>query len=283
MRRIVVAFASLVLVLSACSSNDTESAQPSSSASGADACAKDSLNLIKPGQLTVGTDNPSYPPWIVANTPENGKGYEGALAYAVAETLGFSKDEVKWVDVPFNSSYAPGPKDFDFDINNISATPERAKVVTFSDGYYDLTQALVTMSDNPLAKATTLAELKGHDYGAQIGTTSLTFIAQVIDPGKQPSVYDTTNDAKQALMNGQVDGLILDLPTASYVSAVQIPGSKLVGQFEPTGEHLGMLFQKDNPLVTCVNQALASLKADGTLEALQQKWLTDYLSVPVIK
>lgn len=283
MRRVLVAFASLVLVLSACTSNNSETAKPASSASGADACAKDSLNLVNPGRLTIGTDNPSYPPWIIANTPQNGKGYEGALAYAIAAKLGFAGAEVKWVDVPFNSSYAPGPKNFDFDINNISVTPERAKVVTFSDGYYDLTQALVTMANNPLAHATTLADLQGHSFGAQIGTTSLTFIAQVIKPGTQPSVYDTTNDAKQALVNGQVDGLILDLPTASYVSAVQIPGSKLVGQFEPTGEHLGMLFQKDNPLVTCVNQALASLKADGTLEALQHKWLADYLSVPVIK
>jgi polar amino acid transport system substrate-binding protein len=282
MRRIVVAFASLVLVLSACTSNNTESAQPSSSASGADACAKDSLNLIKPGQLTVGTDNPSYPPWIVANTPENGKGFEGSLAYAVADRLGFAKDEVRWVDVPFNSAGTAGPKNFDFDINNITVTPERATVVTFSDGYYDLSQALVTMADSPLASATTLADLKGYKYGAQIGTTSLTFIAQTIAPGPQPAVYDTTNDAKQALVNGQVDGLILDLPTAYYVSSVQIPGSKLVGQFEPQ-EYLGMLFEKDNPLVTCVNEALAGLKADGTLETLQQKWLADYLSVPVIK
>ena len=281
MRRIVVAFAALVLVLSACTANKTESA-PSSSVSGADACAKDSLNLVKPGQLTVGTDNPSYPPWIIANTPENGKGFEGSLAYAIADKLGFSKNEVKWVDVPFNQSYAPGPKNFDFDINNITVTPDRAKVVTFSDSYYDLPQALVTMKDSPIANATTLAELKDYKFGAQIGTTSLTFIAQAIAPSTQPAVFDTTNDAKQALVDGQVDGLILDLPTAAYVSAVQIPGSKLVGQFAPT-EHLGMLFQKDNPLVTCVDQALAELKADGTLQQLQSKWLSDYLSVPVIK
>lgn len=271
-----------MLVLSACSSTKQDAA-PSGEPSSAASCDKDSLHLLKPGQLSVGTDNPSYPPWIVANTPENGKGYEGALAYALADQLGFAKNEVDWVDVPFNRSYAPGPKDFDFDINNISVTPEREQVVTFSDGYYDLTQSLVTMGDSSYADATAVAELKDAKFGAQIGTTSLAFISQVIQPTQQTAVFDTTNDAKQALLNGDVDGLILDLPTASYVSAFQIKGSKLVGQFEPTGEHLGLLFEQDNPLVACVNEALGALSADGTLEALQQKWLSDYLSVPVIR
>ena len=184
--------------------------------------------------------------------------------------------------VPFNNSYAPGPKDFDFDINQITVTPEREQAVDFSDGYYDLTQGLMVLEGSPIEHATTLAELKNSVFGAQIGTTSLTFINTVIDPTERAQVFDTTSDAKTALRNGQVGGLVLDLPTAYYEANFNTPHGVLVGQFPPM-EHLGMLFEQGNPLVTCVNQVLADMTADGTLKALQDKWLADYLDVPFIQ
>ena len=170
-------------------------------------CAADELELITPGTLTIATDNPAFPPWVIDNKPENGKGYEPALAYEIADRLGFDAGDVTWIVVPFNNSYAPGPKDFDFDINNVSITPEREEVVDFSDGYYDMTQALLVLKGSPLEDATTMAEVKDGSYGAQIGTTSLTFINTVIQPTTDPSVYETTNDAKAALRNGDIDGL----------------------------------------------------------------------------
>jgi polar amino acid transport system substrate-binding protein len=242
----------------------------------------ENLNLFTPGTLTVGTDNPSFPPWIINNKPENGKGYEGALAYEIAERMGFEPSQVTWVVVPFNSSYAPGAKEFDFDINNIAITEERDQAVDFSDGYYELPQGLMVLKGSPLEDATTKAELKDGVYGAQIGSTSLQFINTVLQPTTPAKVYDTTNDAKAALRNGDVDGLVLDLPTAYYEANFNTPNGYLVGQFAPV-EELGLLFEEGNPLVTCVNEALAEIEADGTLQALQDEWLADYQAVPVIE
>jgi polar amino acid transport system substrate-binding protein len=284
MRKAVLGLAVLVVVAAGCSSstNTTTSAASGASSSVAD-CSVDNLNLKTPGTLTIATDNPDFPPWIIHNDPTNGKGYEGALAYAVADRLGFSASEVKWLTVPFNNSYAPGPKDFDFDINNISITPEREQAVDFSEGYYDVTQALMVLEGSPFQDAKTLADIKDATFGVQQGTTSLQFISTVIQPTNPPKVYDTTNDAKAALRNGQVDGLVLDLPTAYFEATINTPNGHLVGQFPPAGEQLGMLFEKGNPLVTCVNQALDQIKADGTLQSLQDKWLSDYQAVPVIQ
>jgi polar amino acid transport system substrate-binding protein len=284
MRKFFVALAVFALLGAACATESSTVAGGGSSSPAANACDKANLNLVTPGTLTVATDDPGFlfPPWILKHDPTSGKGYESAVAYEVAKRLGFTPDEVKWVTVPFNKSYAPGPKDFDFDINQISVTPDREKAVTFSGSYYDVSQALVAMEGTPIASATTLAELKGYKFGAQVGTTSLDFINTVIQPTQQAFVYDTTNDAKSALNAGQVDGLVLDLPTASYVSAVQIPGSTLVGQFESTGEHFGMLFEKDNPLVTCVNGVLDDMRSAGTLDNYAQQYLSDYLGVPTI-
>jgi polar amino acid transport system substrate-binding protein len=254
---------------------------PTAELTAADCAAGTDVPYVNAGVLTVATDSPVYPPWFLKNDPSNGKGYESALTYAVAEQMGFGADQVEWVVEPFNKSYAPGPKSFDFDINEISITPERAEVVTFSDGYYDVTQALVTVKGSSLDGITTAAELDGSKLGAQIGTTSLAYISQYI-PGAEAGVYDTTNDAIAALQVGQVDGLILDLPTASYVSAAQVEDGVLVGQFPPVGEQYGMLFEKDNPLVECVNLALATLMEDGTVQALQDEYLADYQAVPVI-
>jgi polar amino acid transport system substrate-binding protein len=238
------------------------------------------------GTLTVGTDSPAYDPWFRDNDPTNGKGYESAVAYAVAKQLGFDPSAVKWVKVPFNSSYAPGPKKFDFDINQISITPQRAKVVDFSDGYYDAAQAVIAIKGSPAASATSLADLQKYKIGAQTGTTSLTAIRDQIKPSSDAVVFQNTNDAKQALINGQVDAIVADLPTAFYLTAAEITKGTIVGQFQQTGgvpEQFGMLFAKGNTLVGCVNQAVAALKSGGTLAAFEKKWLTDTVDVPVLQ
>src|SRR3954451_10435557 len=267
--------------------DDSSSAPPATtSASPADACATDQLNLKTAGQLTIGTDSPAYEPWFQDNDPSNGKGYESAVAYAVAGQLGFTNDQVKWVKVPFNNSYKPGDKDFDFDINQISITPERAKVVDFSDGYYAAAQAVIALKGSPVSEVTTIAELADYNLGAQTGTTSLSAIRDVIKPANDPAVFEDTNAAKQALLNGQIDAIVADLPTAFYISAVEIPKSTIVGQFQPTTgeqEEFGMLFEKGSGLVACVNEALAALTADGTLDQLQQQWLSDVVDVPVLQ
>jgi polar amino acid transport system substrate-binding protein len=241
-RTLAIVAAAGSLVLAACAQNTPSTAAPPSPGATLD-CSQSALHLYKPGQLTVATDSPAYPPWFAHNNPANGQGYESAVAFAVAAQLGFSKDQVKWVVEPFNSSYAPGPKKFDFDINEISVTPARAQVVTFSDGYYDVTQALVALKSSSLIAAHSPADLTAARFGAQIGTTSLAYVEQQIAPTTQPSIFDTTNDAKQSLTAGHVDGLVLDLPTASYVSAFQIKGSTVIGQFPSTGEHFGLLFE----------------------------------------
>jgi polar amino acid transport system substrate-binding protein len=251
-----------------------------------DQCATENLAVLDPGTLTIGTDSPAFPPWFKNNDPTNGKGFESAVAYAVAEQLGFSEDQVTWVKVPFNSSYKPGEKNFDFDINQISITPQRAEVVDFSDGYYQAAQAVIALDDSPIADATTVAELADYNLGAQTGTTSLTVIRDVIQPTTDPAVFEDTNAAKQALLNGQVDGILADLPTAFYITAVEIPEATLIGQFRPeTGEteEFGMLFEKGSELVPCVNEALAALREDGTLEQIEQQWLSDVVDVPELQ
>lgn len=259
---------------SAAPAPESSSAAPSPTAT-PDECAKENLTLVNGGQLTIGTDSPAYPPYFVDDDPTNGQGFESAVAYAVADGLGFTPEEVAWTVVPFNKSYAPGAKDFDFDINQISITPERAEVVTFSDGYYTVNQAVIALADSPIANATTLAELKDAKLGAQVGTTSLKYIQDFIQPSSDPYVYNDTNDAKSALKNGQIDGIVVDLPTAYYITAVEIPKGKIVGQFpaQDGGEQFGLLFQKDNPLVGCVNQVLTELKDSGELQAIQDEWL----------
>ena len=257
------------------------------------ACAKANLTLVNEGKLTVGTDNPAYPPWFggkekapwKVSDPRSGEGFESAVAFAVADKLGFSKDEVKWIVVPFNTSFAPGPKKFDFDINEISYTPARAKVVDFSNSYYNVNQAIVVKNGTPIAQAKSIADLKPYKLGVQIGTTSYQFIKDHIKPSKQPAVYDTNDAAVAALKNGQTDGLVADLPTAFYVTAAQVPNSKILGQFATSagGEHFGMVFQKGNSLVRCVNRALGELKSDGKLKQIQDKWLSKVAGAPVLK
>jgi polar amino acid transport system substrate-binding protein len=254
-------------------------------------CDKGSLNLVNAGQLTVGTDNPAFPPWFggsekapwKVSDPYSGQGYESAVAYAVANKLGFAKREVKWIVVPFNTSFAPGPKKFDFDINQISFKPARAGAVDFSDSYYNVHQALVVVKGTPIASATSIAALKPYKFGAQLGTTSYDYIVNNIKPTKKPAVFDTNDAAVAALKNKQIDGLVVDLPTAFYISAVQVPNGKILGQFPTAGtpEHFGMVFEKGNSLVSCVNDALTTLRGDGALTSLEAKWLQ--ADAPVLK
>jgi polar amino acid transport system substrate-binding protein len=290
-RRVAAAALALLVVGLAAACGATMKTKTSGAASGV-SCSKSDLNLVSAGKLTVGTDNPAYPPWFggtahspwKVSDPRSGQGFESAVAYAVAKKLGFTKDEVTWTHVPFNTSYAPGPKSFDFDINEISFTPARAKQVAFSDSYYDVNQAVVVNKGTPIAKVTTLAGLKPFELGAQLGTTSYDYIQQHISPSKKPSVFPSNAGAVQALKNKQIDGLVVDLPTAFYVTAVQVPNSKILGQFaSKTGEHFGMVFQKGNPLVACVNKALAVMKANGTLKKINDTWLSKVVSVPVLK
>ena len=241
------------------------------------------------GKLTVATDNPTYTPWFVNNKPTNAKGYESAFVYALASVLGVSKSNVQWVTEPFNASYTPGTKKFDFDINEISYTPARAKVVTFSNSYYDVQQSIVALKTNKIVNHHSPADLKTYQYGDQIGTTGLLYIAEHIKPTKSARVYSTLANSISALQNGQIDALVIDTPTGQYMAAAQItdknkkPDATQVGQFPSVGEHYGLLFQKNNPLVGCVNVAIAALKTNGTLTMLQNRWLNIYTSVPAIK
>ena len=290
MRQITVAAAMALVAIStglaACSSSSGGGTSAGSSAStSTTSCTYQGVQkeLYAKGVLTVATDQPAYPPWFENNKPSNGQGYESAVAYAVAAQLGFKPAQVKWAHEPFDSSYAPGPKKFDFDVNEISYSAARAQVVTFSDSYYDVQQALVALKGSPIATKHTPADLKTYVFGDQVGTTSLTFINTKIQPTRTPKVFETLNDVKQALQTKQIAALVTDTPTAQFISSSEIPGSVMVAQFPSTGEHYGLLFAKGNPLVGCVNKALATLKSNGTLSKLTAQYLKLYTSVPTIK
>jgi polar amino acid transport system substrate-binding protein len=297
MRRIAVSVLVVPLTLAAagCGGSSHKSTQSNAvtGAASASSCAKSSLRLVNAGMLTAGTDNPAYPPWFSGtphspwkvSDPRSGKGYESAVAFAVAKQLGFSKSQVKWVVVPFNTAFAPGKKKFDFDINQISFKPARAKAVDFSKSYYDVNQAIVVKKGTPIANVHTVAALKNYKLGAQLGTTSYDTIVNEVKPSKQPAVFDTNDAAVTSLKNGQIDGLVVDLPTAFYVISAQVPNSKVLGRFpaQAGGEHFGMVFAKGNPLVACVNGALTKLQGNGTLHHLQEQWLSNYGGAPLLK
>jgi polar amino acid transport system substrate-binding protein len=270
------------------------SSSPTTTSKAAPSCAKSQLTLFKAGQLTVGTDNPAYPPWYAGGTkssfwkindPSTGKGFESATVYAVAKQLGFSPSQVHWTYVPFSRSFAPGKKSFDFDINQISYTPARAKVVTFSTSYYDVNQAIVVLKGTKIASVHTIAGLRPFKLGAQLGTTSYDFIKSTIKPTTQAAVYQQNAGAVQALKNKQIDGLVVDLPTAFYVTGAQVPNSEVLGQFASAGGagYFGMVFAKGNSLAACVDKTLTKLRADGTLKQIQQKWLAKATGAPILK
>jgi polar amino acid transport system substrate-binding protein len=263
----------------------------------ADPCAAANLTTTTSGKLTIATDNPAFPPYFAENTdghkttpwelgdPTNGQGFESAVAYAVATKLGFTKDQVAWVYVPFDNSYKPGAKTFDFDINEVSFTAERAQAVDMSDGYYFVNQAVVAFAANPIAKVTTIAGLAAFRLGAQVGTTSYSTITDVIKPTVDPRVYDTNDAAIAGLKAKQIDGIVTDLPTAFYMSGAQLDKGVVVGQFAPpTGadaEHFSLVLAKGSTLTPCINAAIAAITSDGSLAAITKEWLSDKASAPV--
>jgi polar amino acid transport system substrate-binding protein len=296
MRQMTVAVMAAIAVLAAsaglagCASESSSSSSIGATPAGggsssAASCSNSAIQgqLFAKGHLTVATDKPVYPPWFVNNKPANGQGYESAVAYAVAAQLGFPKSQVTWAYEPFNSSYAPGPKKFDFDINEVSYTPQRAQAVTFSNSYYPVQQAIVALKGTPIVTHHTPAELKTYLYGDQVGTTGLTYITNHIQPTSQPRVFDTLSEVSAALEAHRIDALVTDTPTAQYMASAQLKGAVLVGQFPTTGEHYGLLFHLGNPLVTCVNHAIAALQSNGTLAALQKKYLQVYLAFPTLQ
>ncbi len=282
-------YATLVLALAlgllaaGCGSSDDDSTSSGTSAS-ADSCEPGNLPTETAGMLTVATDKPAYPPYFEDDDPTNGEGFESAVAYAIAKQLGYPAAKVKWTVEPFNSSYAPGPKDFDFDVNQISITPAREKVVDFSASYYTANQAVLALKDSDAAKATTIEELQDVKFGVQIGTTSLSATEEVIDPGSKPEVFNNSTDVVTALKNGQIEAIVVDLPTALYLTAVEVPEATVIGQFaDPEGDEWGALLAKDSPLTACVSSAVEDLEASGELEALNTKWMSAAAGAPLLE
>ncbi|GGS80492.1 ABC transporter substrate-binding protein [Nonomuraea spiralis] len=247
------------------------------------ACAKEQLKLVNAGKLTVGTDKPAYEPWFKDDDPNNGQGFESAVAFAVAGELGFDRTEVQWSTVKFDSAFAPGAKQFDFDVNQVSINPDRAKAVDFSKGYYTVKQAVVAIKGSKFAEAKSVAELKDAKFGVQVGTTSLAGVKEVVKPTAEPNVYNDQVDAVNALKNKQVDAIVVDLPTAFYVTAAQVENSKIVGQFSSTGgtpEEFGLVMEKGSALKPCVDKAVDSLKSKGELAKIEQEWLGSAAGAP---
>jgi polar amino acid transport system substrate-binding protein len=289
-RRLAVALlaaAALPLTFAACGSDDdsdTTAATSAGTGTTAQACDRASLQLVHDGQLTIGTDRPAYPPYFEGDDPTNGRGFESAVGFAIARRLGFTRDEVEWTDVPFNSSYAPGPKSFDFDVNQISITPQRERAVDFSSPYYTAPQAVVALKRSDAANASSLADLEDAQLGVQIGTTSLDAARERIDPSTDPKVFNDSNDVIRALKQGQVDAVVVDLPTAFYITAAQVPEAKIVGQFEaPGGDAWGAVLARDSPLTHCVSTAVGSLRLDGTLDRLEQQWMGGAAGAPELQ
>jgi polar amino acid transport system substrate-binding protein len=295
MRKALLALPLLLLIAllaSSCGGDEDGGSAAGTTTTAAASCDKESLDLVTPGQLTIGTDNPAFPPWFEGTkefepwdptTTPTKKGYEAEVAYGIARELGFTDDEVKWTVVPFNQSFRPGPKKFDFDINQISYLPERANAVDFSDSYYDVQQAVVAVKGTPPASAKSVQDLQRYKLGAQIGTTSLEAINQQIEPAEEPFVYDTNNDALSALKAYQAEALVVDFPTALYMAAVQLKNGTVVGRLpaQEGGEYFGVVLEKDSSLTACVNEAIATLRDDGTIDQLEQKWLAG--SAPVLE
>jgi polar amino acid transport system substrate-binding protein len=279
-----IAAAALILT-SACAPADSEGSD-SKSVSGLADCKPADLPVVKSGSLTIATDDPAYDPWFNDNDPSNGKGFESAVAYAVADKLGFAKGKVTWVKAGFNQVIQPGKKNFDFDINQFSISAKRAKAVDFSTPYYSAAQAIITLKGSKYAGAKSIADLKDAKLGAQIATTSLDAIIDQINPKAKPLVYDDTSKAAQALQNKQVDAIVADLPTAYYLTGAEIDGGTIVGQFQPTSgqqEKFGLLLSKGSKLTPCVSAAVDALAKDGTLDSLEKQWLTQATDVPELK
>jgi polar amino acid transport system substrate-binding protein len=279
-RRLLVAVA---LVLAAgCAPADTNGTAPAAGPS----CAPGALPTRTAGTLTVATDEPVYPPWYIDDDPTSGRGFESAVAYAIADQLGYPRDKVTWTRVPFNAAVQPGPKTFDLNLTEFSITDERRQAVDFSAPYYDVKQAVVTVTSGRFAGATSIDGLKNARLGAQVGTTSYESIASQIAPAIQPAVFNTNDDAKLALTNGQVDAIVVDLPTAFYMTSAELTDGKIVGQLPAapgTPEQFGAILDKGSPLTECVSDAVERLRAAGTLDQLEQQWLASAGSAPELR
>jgi polar amino acid transport system substrate-binding protein len=277
----VMAAAAVLGGVAGCGSTSGESVTTNATASD---CAPGKLQTKASGELTVATDKPAYPPYFENNDPTNGKGFESATAYAIADQLGYARSDVTWVVEPFNSSYAPGPKDFDFDVNQISITPPRQQHVDFSAPYYTANQAVVAAKGSSAASAKSLADLKEATIGVQIGTTSLDAVNSEIQPSTQPKVFNDSNDVVTALKEGQVDAVVVDLPTALYLTATQVPDATIVGQFSaPGGDQWGALLAKGSPLTACVSRAVEDLRSSGELQKIENRWMSQAADAPTLQ
>jgi len=243
------------------------------------------LQTITAGKLTIGTGLPAYEPWVVGDAPESGEGFEAAVAYAVAEQLGFAPEDVVWVRTTFDEAIQPGVKNFDFNLQQYSITDERKASVDFSSPYYETTQTVITVKGSKADGATSIADLKDLVIGAATGTTSFTAIEEIIQPTAGASAFNSNDDAKAALAAGQIDALVVDLPTALYLTAVEIDGGTIVGQISgaASGDQFGLVLDKDSPLTAAVTAAVDALREDGTLAALETEWLADYAGAPVLQ
>ncbi|OJU95551.1 MAG: amino acid ABC transporter substrate-binding protein [Solirubrobacterales bacterium 67-14] len=281
---LIAIFALAVFV--GCGSSDDSSDDNSSSGdttTTASDCTPEGMNTFKDGVLTIGTDSPAYPPYFEDDDPSNGKGFESALGYAIADELGFNNSQVEWATVPFNASYAPGEKKFDFDLNQISITPAREKAVTFSVPYYTANQAVLVKKGSDLDGITSLDQLKDAAIGVQIGTTSYEAVNDQIQPDTTPKTFNNSNDVVTAFKQGQVDAIVVDLPTALYLSATELPDAVVAGQFEQEGgAQWGALMAKDSDLEECVDKAITALKDDGTLEEITNQWMSDSAKAPML-
>ncbi|MFB7635310.1 ABC transporter substrate-binding protein [Streptomyces sp. NPDC056149] len=278
--------ATVVLLGTAVGCAPQDAAPGGTQAAGKRSCAPGKLATVTPGTVTVGTDEPAYPPWFNDDDPANGKGYESAVAYAVARELGYGKGAVRWRKVPFNSAFAPGAKAFDFDINQVSISASRRQAVAFSSGYYDVRQAVVALKGSKVAGAKSVADLKDVRWGAQVGTTSLDVVNDTIRPSRPAAVFQKNDLAKSALKNGQVDAILVDLPTAFSITSAELKDAVVVGQFAqrgPAEEQFGLVLDKESPLTGCVTAAVDALRRKGTLAALEKRWLADAVDVPVLK
>ncbi|MDX2597761.1 MULTISPECIES: ABC transporter substrate-binding protein [Streptomyces] len=286
--RRAVSAATIALLATAvgCAPQPEDKSAAPASGSAAKSCAQGRLATKTSGKLTIATDEPAYEPWFKDDKPANGKGFESAVAYAVAERLGYGRGAVVWQSVPFNKAFAPGAKTFDFDINQVSISAERKKAVDFSSGYYDVRQAVIALKDGKAAKATGIADLRNLKLGAQVGTTSLDYITDVVKPKQQAAVYAKNDQAKSALKNGQVDAVVTDLPTAFYITSAEVTDARIVGQFENQGaapEQFGLVLDKGSALTSCVSGAVDALRKDGTLARIEKQWLSDAVDAPVLK
>lgn len=281
-RSIVAAIAaSAALVLSACGSSTetTSSAAPTAEAS----CTKDTLQTLAPGKLTIATGEPAYFPWVIDDKPESGQGFESAVAYAVAEQLGYAQADVVWTRTTFDGAVTPGAKAFDFNLQQFSITEDRKKAVDFSSPYYSAPQAIVSFKGSALDGKTAIADLKAAKLGGAVGTTSLDVIKTQI--GAEPQVFNDNAAAVAALKNGQIDGIVVDLPTAFYLSGVEVENGLIVGQLPSTGDgdNFGLLLAKDSPITSCVSGAVDAIKASGKLDEITTKWLSTDAGAPVLK